>query len=51
MAPADPSMPSSGIVTMMGGPYGGCSYACNYLVFGNVPGGSARIGATFPDGT
>jgi prepilin-type N-terminal cleavage/methylation domain-containing protein len=51
IAPADPSMPNSGIVTMMGGPYGGCSYACNDLVFGNQPGGTARIAATFPDGT
>jgi len=38
-------------VTMMGGPYGGCSYASNYLVFGEIPGGSARIPATFTDGT
>jgi prepilin-type N-terminal cleavage/methylation domain-containing protein len=51
MAPADPSMPPDGIVTMMGGTYGGCSYTCNYLVFGNTPGGSARIPTTFVDGT
>ncbi len=51
MAPADPTMPSNGIVTMMGNPYGGCSYAANYLVFGNTPGGSARIPTTFSDGT
>jgi prepilin-type N-terminal cleavage/methylation domain-containing protein len=51
MSSADPTMPSSGIVTMMGSPYGGCSYACNYLVFGNTAGGSARIPATFTDGT
>ncbi len=51
MAPADPTMPPNGIITMMGGPYGGCSYAANYLVFGNTPGGSARIPAAFPDGT
>jgi prepilin-type N-terminal cleavage/methylation domain-containing protein len=51
MAPADPTMPPDGIVTMMGSPYGGCSYASNYLVFGNTPGGSARISNTFPDGT
>jgi prepilin-type N-terminal cleavage/methylation domain-containing protein len=51
MGPADPTMPASGIVTMMGGPYGGCSYASNYLVFGNTPGGSAKIPSTFSDGT
>jgi prepilin-type N-terminal cleavage/methylation domain-containing protein len=51
MGPADPTMPSDGIVTMMGGPYGGCSYASNYVVFGNTPGGSARIPTTFSDGT
>jgi prepilin-type N-terminal cleavage/methylation domain-containing protein len=51
MAPADPTMPSGGIVTMLGGPYGGSSYASNYLVFGNTPGGSARIPTTFSDGT
>jgi hypothetical protein len=51
MGPADPTMPGDGIVTMMGGPYGGCSYASNYVVFGNAPGGSAKIPATFTDGT
>jgi prepilin-type N-terminal cleavage/methylation domain-containing protein len=51
MGPADPTMPAGGIVTMMGGPYGGCSYASNYVVFGNNAGGSARIPATFTDGT
>jgi prepilin-type N-terminal cleavage/methylation domain-containing protein len=53
MGPADPTMPSNGIVMsmMMGGPFGGCSYACNYLVFGNKPGGEARIPGSFPDGT
>jgi prepilin-type N-terminal cleavage/methylation domain-containing protein len=51
MSPADPTMPSDGLVTMMGSPYGGCSYASNFLVFGNDPGGSARIPATFTDGT
>jgi prepilin-type N-terminal cleavage/methylation domain-containing protein len=51
MGPADPTMPANGIVIMMGGPYGGCSYASNYLVFGNTPGGSAKIPSTFSDGT
>ncbi|HEY7308872.1 MAG TPA: DUF1559 domain-containing protein [Gemmataceae bacterium] len=51
MGPADPTMPSNGIVTMMGGPYGGCSYTANYLVFGNTAGGSAKIPSTFSDGT
>ncbi len=51
MGPADPTMPANGIVTMMGGPYGGCSYASNYLVFGNTPGGSAKIPSTLSDGT
>jgi prepilin-type N-terminal cleavage/methylation domain-containing protein len=51
MGPADPSMPANGLVTMMGGLYGGCSYASNSLVFGNQPGGSAQIPASFPDGT
>src|SRR5262249_29628971 len=51
MSPADPTMPADGIVMMMGSPYGGCSYASNSLVFGNQPGGSARIPATFRDGT
>ncbi len=51
MGPADPTMPANGIVTMMGGPYGGCSYASNYVVFGNTPGGSAKIPSTFSDGT
>jgi prepilin-type N-terminal cleavage/methylation domain-containing protein len=51
MGPADPTMPANGIVTMMGGPYGGCSYATNYVVFGNQAGGSARIPSTFSDGT
>ncbi|MGH7173281.1 MAG: DUF1559 domain-containing protein [Gemmataceae bacterium] len=49
--PADPTMPPNGIVTMMGGPYGGCSYASNYVVFGNTAGGSAKIPSTFTDGT
>jgi prepilin-type N-terminal cleavage/methylation domain-containing protein len=51
MGPADPTMPANGLVTMMGGLYGGCSYASNYLVFGNTPGGSAKIPSTFSDGT
>jgi len=51
MSPADPTMPANGLVTMMGGTYGGCSYSSNYLVFGNTPGGSARIPDTFVDGT
>jgi prepilin-type N-terminal cleavage/methylation domain-containing protein len=51
MGPADPSMPANGIVTMMGGTYGACSYASNFLVFGNTPGGTANIPATFSDGT
>ena len=51
MAPSDPTMPASGIVTMMGMPYGGSSYASNYLVFGNTLGGSAKIPSTFSDGT
>jgi prepilin-type N-terminal cleavage/methylation domain-containing protein len=53
MGPADPTMPADGIVNsmMMGGPYGGCSYSSNYLVFGNSPGGLAKIPASFPDGT
>jgi prepilin-type N-terminal cleavage/methylation domain-containing protein len=51
MSPSDPTMPASGIVTMMGGPYGGCSYASNYLAFSNTPGGSAKIPSTFTDGT
>ncbi len=53
MSPADPTMPADGLVMsmMMGGPYGGCSYASNYLVFGGTPGGQARIPASFPDGT
>jgi prepilin-type N-terminal cleavage/methylation domain-containing protein len=51
MGPADPTMPANGIVTMMGGPYGGCSYASNYLVFGNQRGGLAKIPSSFPDGT
>jgi prepilin-type N-terminal cleavage/methylation domain-containing protein len=53
MSPADPTMPTSGIVMsmMMGGAYGGCSYASNYLIFGSTPGGQAKIPASFPDGT
>ncbi len=51
MGPADPTMPAGGLVSMMGGSYGGCSYASNYLVFGNQPGGSAKIPSTFTDGT
>jgi prepilin-type N-terminal cleavage/methylation domain-containing protein len=51
MGPADPTMPAGGLVSMMGGSYGGCSYASNYLVFGNRPGGSAKIPSTFTDGT
>jgi prepilin-type N-terminal cleavage/methylation domain-containing protein len=51
MSPADPTMPPGGMVTMMGGPYGACSYASNYVVFGNTPGGSARLPFTFSDGT
>ena len=49
--PADPTLPPGGLVTMMGSPYGACSYASNYLVFGNTPGGWARLPASFPDGT
>jgi hypothetical protein len=44
-------MPDDGIVIMMGMPYGGCSYASNYVVFGNDPGGFATIPTTFVDGT
>jgi prepilin-type N-terminal cleavage/methylation domain-containing protein len=53
MSPSDPTMPADGIVNsmMMGGSYGGCSYSSNYLVFGNTPGGQAKIPASFPDGT
>jgi prepilin-type N-terminal cleavage/methylation domain-containing protein len=51
LGPADPSMPADGIVTMMGMPYGGCSYASNSLVFGNAPGGGATLANSFPDGT
>ncbi|HJT77799.1 MAG TPA: DUF1559 domain-containing protein [Gemmataceae bacterium] len=53
MGPADPTMPADGQVfsMMMGGNYGGCTYASNYLVFGGTPGGQARVPATFPDGT
>jgi prepilin-type N-terminal cleavage/methylation domain-containing protein len=51
MSPSDPTMPPDGIVTMMGGPYGACSYASNSLVFTSKPGGYARIPATIPDGT
>jgi prepilin-type N-terminal cleavage/methylation domain-containing protein len=51
MSPADPTMPSDGIVTMMGMPCGACSYSCNYLAFGNNPGGGARLPGSFPDGT
>src|SRR5262245_16871032 len=32
--PADPTMPADGMVIMMGMPYGGDSYASNFLVFG-----------------
>jgi prepilin-type N-terminal cleavage/methylation domain-containing protein len=49
-SPTDPTMPGNGLVTMMGMPYGGCSYASNFLVFGDVPGGSASIPSSFPDG-
>jgi prepilin-type N-terminal cleavage/methylation domain-containing protein len=53
MGPDDPTMPSNGIVNsmMMGGPFGGCSYSSNYLVFGNTPGGQAKIPSSIPDGT
>jgi prepilin-type N-terminal cleavage/methylation domain-containing protein len=51
MAPSDPTMPQDGLVTMMCGPAGACSYASNELVFTSQPGGYARIPATFPDGT
>jgi prepilin-type N-terminal cleavage/methylation domain-containing protein len=53
MGPADPTMPSTGIVNsmMMGGPFGGCSYSSNFQVFGKIPGGRARIPSSFPDGT
>jgi prepilin-type N-terminal cleavage/methylation domain-containing protein len=53
MSPADPTMPSNGIFQsmMMGGPFGGCSYASNLLVFDSRPGGRACIPSSFPDGT
>jgi hypothetical protein len=53
MGAADPTMPANGIVNsmMMGGPYGGCSFASNFQVFGATPGGQAKIPATFTDGT
>jgi prepilin-type N-terminal cleavage/methylation domain-containing protein len=51
MGPSDPTMPANGIVTMMGMPYGGCSYASNSLVFGNASGGTAKVPSTFADGT
>jgi prepilin-type N-terminal cleavage/methylation domain-containing protein len=51
MSPADPTMPSDGIVTMMGGTYGGTSYVSNFVVFGNIPGGSANLAKSFTDGT
>jgi prepilin-type N-terminal cleavage/methylation domain-containing protein len=52
LSPADPTIPPDGIIDsmMMGGPYGGCSYASNYLAFGNRPGGRMRIPNSFPDG-
>ncbi|HMF19335.1 MAG TPA: DUF1559 domain-containing protein [Gemmataceae bacterium] len=49
--PSDPTMPADGMVVMMGMPYGGDSYASNFLVFGNAPGGGAKIPSTFRDGT
>ncbi|HTU89859.1 MAG TPA: DUF1559 domain-containing protein [Gemmataceae bacterium] len=51
MSPSDPTMPSSGLVIMMGETCGACSYASNYVVFGNNAGGSAKIPSTFSDGT
>jgi hypothetical protein len=51
MGPSDPTMPADGLVTMLGESCGVCSYASNYLVFGNSPGGSAKIPSTFSDGT
>jgi prepilin-type N-terminal cleavage/methylation domain-containing protein len=51
MSPADPTMPGNGIVTMMGGTYGGCSYVTNFQVFGNTAGGTSKLPATIPDGT
>jgi prepilin-type N-terminal cleavage/methylation domain-containing protein len=53
ISPADPTVPPGGIYIsmMMGGPYGGCSYASNFLVFGGVNGGQAHIPESFPDGT
>jgi hypothetical protein len=53
LSPADPTVPPSGIYMsmMMGGLYGGCSYASNYLVFGGVNGGQAHIPESFADGT
>jgi prepilin-type N-terminal cleavage/methylation domain-containing protein len=51
LGPSDPTMPANGLVTMMGESCGACSYASNFLVFGNQPGGSAKIPSTFSDGT
>jgi prepilin-type N-terminal cleavage/methylation domain-containing protein len=57
ISPADPTMPSNGLIMMMGSGMmagtmmGGSSYDSNYLVFGNTPGGQARIPSSFPDGT
>jgi prepilin-type N-terminal cleavage/methylation domain-containing protein len=48
--PADPTMPANALVTMLGMPYGGCSYASNYIVFGSTQGGQAQIPTTFSDG-
>jgi prepilin-type N-terminal cleavage/methylation domain-containing protein len=51
MSPADPTVPGDGLVSMMGGMYGACSYASNYLVFGGDGMKRASIPSSFPDGT
>jgi len=34
--PSDPTLQSNGLIAIGGVNYGACSYACNYLVFGNA---------------
>jgi prepilin-type N-terminal cleavage/methylation domain-containing protein len=50
MSPGDPTVPANGTVFTFSTTRGATSYASNYYVVGNTPGGSASIPATFRDG-
>jgi prepilin-type N-terminal cleavage/methylation domain-containing protein len=50
LCPCDPTAPSTGINATFPGGVGGCSYACNYLVFGTAYLTQSHSSISNPDG-